>query len=94
MDKQFSISEAKNNLPALVHDIEHGQAVQLTRHGKPVAVLISISQYKRLVSRPKNFWASLSAFRESADKGTLFSSGDNIFDHRDQSPGRSVNFEK
>lgn len=94
MDKQFSISEAKNKLPALVHDIEHGPAVQLTRHGKPVAVLISISQYKRLISRPKNFWATLSAFRESADTSTLLSSGDNFFDHRDQSPGRSVNFEK
>ena len=94
MDKQFSISEAKNKLPALVHDIEHGLAVQLTRHGKPVAVLISISQYKRLVSLPKNFWATLSAFRESADTSTLLSSGDNFFNHRDQSTGRSVNFEK
>ncbi len=94
MDKQFSISEAKNRLPALVHDIENGPAVQLTRHGKPVAVLISISQYKKLVSRPKNFWATLSAFRESADISMLLSSGDNFFDHRDQSSGRCVNFEK
>ena len=94
MDKQFSISEAKNRLPALVHDIENGPAVQLTRHGKPVAVLISISQYKRLVSRPKNFWATLCAFRETTDIGTLLSSDDTFFDRRDQSPGRSVNFEK
>lgn len=85
MDKQFSISEAKNRLPALVHDIENGPAVQLTRHGKPVAVLISISQYKKLVSGSKNFWATLSAFRESADNSMLLSSGDNFFDHRDQS---------
>ncbi len=94
MDKGFSISEAKNILPALVHDIEHGPAVQLTRHGKPVAVLMSISHYNKLTSRPKNFWATLSAFRESADTSTLLSSGDNFFDHRDQSPGRSVNFDK
>jgi len=94
MDKQFSISDAKNRLPALVHDIEHGPAVQLTRHGKPVAVLLSISQYKKLISRPKNFWATLSAFRESVDASALLSSGDDFFDHRAQSPGRSVNFEK
>jgi prevent-host-death family protein len=94
MDKHVSISEAKNRLPALVHDIEHGSAVQLTRHGKPVAVLISILQYKKLISRPKNFWATLSAFRDSADESALLSSDDDFFDHRAQSPGRSVNFEK
>ncbi len=94
MDKQFSISDAKNRLPALVHDIEHGPAVQLTRHGKPVAVILSISQYKKLISPPKNFWATLSAFRESADPDSLLSYGDDVFDHRAQSPGRSVNFEK
>lgn len=94
MDKQFPISDAKNKLPALVHAIEHGPAVQLTRHGKPVAVLISISQYKRLIHRPKNFWATLNAFRESADIDTLLSSDDNFFDHRAKSPGRAVSFEK
>ena len=90
MDKQFSISEAKNRLPALVHIIEHGPAVQLTRHGKPVAVLVSISQYRRLTSRPKSFWAALSAFRESIDKSTLLTCNDHFFDNRDKSPGRQV----
>ncbi len=94
MDKQFSISDAKNKLPALVHAIENGPAVQLTRHGKPVAVLISIAQYERLTHCPKSFWATLSAFRESIDTSTLLSSDDNLFDNREQSPGRSVNFEK
>ena len=94
MDKQFSISDAKNRLPAIVHAIENGPAVQLTRHGKPVAVLISIAQYKRLTHCPENFWATLSAFRESAETCTLLSSDDNFFDNREQSPGRPVNFEK
>ena len=94
MDEQVSISEAKNSLPALVHIIEHGPAVQLTRHGKPVAVLVSISQYKRLVCSPKNFWAALNVFRESIDTNTLLTSDDHLFDNRVKSPGRSVNFEK
>lgn len=94
MDKQVSISEAKNKLPALVHGIENGPAVQLTRHGKPVAVLLSISQYQKLVSPPKNFWASLSAFREAADPDCLLSANDDFPGHRDQSPGRPVTFEK
>ena len=78
MDKQFSISEAKNRLPDLVHIIEHGSAVQLTRHGKPVAVLLSISQYKRLTNRPKSFWVALNAFRASIDKSTLLTCNDHF----------------
>ena len=94
MDKQFPISEAKNKLPALIHGVEHGPAVQLTRHGKPVAVLISIGQYMRLTHRPKNFWTSLNAFRKSADTSTLLSSGNHFSDQRDRSPGRAVDLEK
>lgn len=94
MAKQFTISDAKNRLPALVHAIEHGPEVQLTRHGKPVAVLISMSQYKRLIQRPKNFWADLNSFRETADTDTLLSSDDNVFENRSKSPGRPVRFEK
>ena len=90
MAKQFSISEAKNKLPALVHAIEHGPAVQLTRHNKPVAVLLSIAQYKRLTQPPKNFWAALNQFRESADDGELLSPEDTFPALRDQSPGRTV----
>jgi len=91
MAKQFSISEAKNRLPALVYIIEHGPAVQFTRHGKPVAVLVSISQYRRLrrlTSRQKSFRAALNAFRESIDKSTLLTSDDHFFDNRAESLGR------
>jgi prevent-host-death family protein len=94
MYKQFSISDAKNRLPAIVHAIENGPAVQLTRHGKPVAVLISISKYNRLTNTPKNFWTKLNAFRESIDASTLLSSNDIFFNNRDNSPGREINFEQ
>jgi prevent-host-death family protein len=94
MAKQFSISDAKNRLPSLVHAIEHGPEIQLTRHGKPVAVLISMAQYKRLIQPPKNFWADLHSFRESVDTDSLLSSDDNFFEDRPKSPGRPVSFEK
>ena len=44
MQKQFSISEAKNRLPSIIHIhyVEEGPYVELTRRGKPVAVLLSI----------------------------------------------------
>jgi antitoxin (DNA-binding transcriptional repressor) of toxin-antitoxin stability system len=42
MEKRFTISEAKNNLPAIVHSVETGPSVKLTRRGRPVAVLLLI----------------------------------------------------
>jgi prevent-host-death family protein len=48
MEKQFSIAEAKSKLPAIIHSVEDGPSVKLTRHGKPVAVLLSIREYEQL----------------------------------------------
>jgi prevent-host-death family protein len=48
MQKQFSIAEAKNRLPTIVHSVENGPSVELTRRGKPVAVILSIQEYERL----------------------------------------------
>ena len=48
MQKEFSISQAKNNFSAMIHDAEDGSPVTLTRRGKPVAVLLSIREYERL----------------------------------------------
>ena len=39
-DRQ-SIAEARRNLPSLIREAESGKAVELTRRGEPVAVLIS-----------------------------------------------------
>ena len=44
-----TIAEAKNNLSQLIHQLETGEAIHLTRHGKPVAVLISEHQYQRVI---------------------------------------------
>lgn len=48
MKDQISIAEAKNKLPSIIHYVEKGPNIQLTRRGKPVAVLLSIREYKRL----------------------------------------------
>ena len=38
--KQFSIREAKNQLPALVRAVELGERVVITRNGKPVVDVV------------------------------------------------------
>ena len=54
MSKRYSIAEARSNLPTIVDQAEAEAEVELTRRGKPVAVLISHRQLERLRSgRPR-----------------------------------------
>src|SRR2546422_1642989 len=50
MSKKYSITEARSNLPKIVDQAEAGTEVELTRRGKPVAVIISHRQMERLRS--------------------------------------------
>lgn len=42
------ITEAKNTFTSLVHQVEEGEVVHLTRHGRPVAVILSEEGYQAL----------------------------------------------
>ncbi len=55
--------EAKNRLTALVHEAEEGNPVQLTRHGKPVAVLMGRSDYEKFIGTQRNISTSLNRFQ-------------------------------
>lgn len=89
MQHRYSIAEARNHLARLVHDAESGSPVELTRRGKRVAVLLSISQYELVLRGKPSFWAALSSYRKQADLECL--DVDTIFkDVRDTSTGRQV----
>lgn len=45
-----SIAETKDNLPKYIHDAEDGEDICITRHGKAVAMLISVERYKNKFS--------------------------------------------
>lgn len=47
-----AISTLKNHLPEWVHKAEQGEDVQITRHGKPVAVIVSLDKYQRAFANP------------------------------------------
>lgn len=51
-DRQYSVAEARDKLAALVHEAERGRPVRITRRGKPVAVLVSESEFQRGRRRP------------------------------------------
>ena len=92
MEKNFSIAEAKNRLPAIIHLVEDGQAVRLTRHGKPVAVLMSIREFERMNKSKGDFWRALMAFRSSLEEEGIAIDDSDFEALRDQTPGREVNW--
>ncbi len=50
-----TIYEARNNFSALVKKAESGEPVELTRHDKPVAVIISYEEYEKC-GKKKSFF--------------------------------------
>jgi prevent-host-death family protein len=63
-DRKVSIAEARAKLPGLIREAEEGEAVQITRWGAPVAVLLSAAQYQKLAHGPPVFGVALDSFLE------------------------------
>lgn len=64
MSKRYSIAEARANLPTIVDEVEAGNDVELTRRGKPVAVVISRREYERLLAERPRFADAYRGFLE------------------------------
>jgi prevent-host-death family protein len=90
MEKHYTIAEAKNKLPSIVHAVERGAPVKLTRHGRPVAVLLSINQYDRFSRKREGYWRALRSFRELMEKENILVSDEDFEGLRNDSPGREV----
>jgi prevent-host-death family protein len=63
MSKRYSIADARRNLPTLVNEAESGSEIQLTRRGRPVAVVVSLEEYERLKAPRTSFAEAYGAFR-------------------------------
>jgi prevent-host-death family protein len=53
VEKKYSIAEARQQLPAIVHEAERTGAVRITRRGQVVARLISEHEFQRLARRKR-----------------------------------------
>lgn len=91
MENQYTISEAKNRLTSIIHSVEKGPSVKLTRRGRPVAILLSIREYEKLKIKKEGFWNALNAFRHNAEKNDITITGEEFENLRDDSTGREVN---
>ena len=91
MAKQQSIADARRSLPGLVREVESGKAVELTRRGEPVAVLIGRRQYMRLISRYRRFSEAYGEFTRGFALEELAIEPDEVFAGvRDQARGREI----
>ena len=90
MEEQYTIADAKNKLPSLIHSVETGQAVKLTRHGRAVAVLLSIKDYQRLNRKREGYWRALNSLRKHMEKEGVVVTGEEFEGVRDNSSGREV----
>lgn len=91
MSKQHSITEARMKLPGLVREAESGKAVELTRRGEGVAVLIGRKQYERLISRSRRFTEAWDDFSREVALTELEIDPDEVFaGARGGAPGRNA----
>jgi prevent-host-death family protein len=91
MAQRYAIAEARANLPTLIDEVEAGAAIELTRRGEVVAVMISVSEYERLRSQRIGFHEAYQQFLKKhspADIGVEASAFAKQV--RDRSPGRKV----
>ena len=90
MTRQYSIAEARDRLPRIVHEVEDGVPVELTRRGRPVAVVMSVAEFERMAGRRLGFSEALDAFRTAVDPELLSVAAQAFDDVRDRSPGRDA----
>ena len=83
MKRTWQLQEAKNQLSVLVDQAIAGGVQTITRHGEPVVVVISATEFKKM-AQPKQ---SLVQF--FAECGMQDADWDSILE-RDKSPAREV----
>lgn len=87
--KQQSIADARTNLPQLIREAAAGEAIELTRRGERVAVLIGQKEYERLTARPRLFSEAFDTFVSDFSHANLKIDPDEVFAGvRDPRPGR------
>lgn len=88
--KRYSVAEARQSFARLIRSAERGRAVEITRRGEPVAVLLSAAEYLALTRERPPFVEALAEVRERLDVEGLGIGDEDFEGLRDESPGRQV----
>lgn len=87
---KVSVAEARQNFARLIKRAEHGNAIEITRRGERVAVLLSASQYAAITGERSSFIEAARQVRSRLGVESL-GIGDAEFDGlREESPGREI----
>ena len=88
----YSVAEARNRFAEIVHDLKHVSRIEVTRRGRPVAILISVEEFEKLHSGSISFASAYDAFRNTVDL-TQAGIEPEVFEGlRDASPGREMSW--
>jgi len=90
MAKRYSIAEARSHLPSIVNQAEAGQEIELTRRGKPVAVLLSLHELERLRGERAGFGDTYRQFLKTHRLTEVGLEEGELESTRDRSTGRKV----
>ena len=88
--KKISMTHARARLAEIVGAVERGLRVELTRRGKPVAVLLSPAEYGKISNGPTTFESAFEEFRKRFELRAPEISTELFEGLRDRSSGREV----
>ena len=66
--KQVGVYEAKTHLPRLLDEVEQGETITITRHGRPIARVVPVRGRQRSV---KEAIAAIREFRKGHTLGDI-----------------------
>ena len=92
MMPRYSIAEARNRFAEIVHDLKRIPQIEVTRRGRPVAVLVSVEEFERLRAGSITFWSAYTAFRDAFDLAQADIESEVFEDLREPSPGREMSW--
>lgn len=89
-NKSYTIAQASQQLADILSFVEQGHSVELTQHGKSVAMVMPVTEYQSLHALPQSdFWQALQEFRcQYIDD--LVDSDEVFADIRETFPGREM----
>lgn len=89
MNAQYTISAFRAALPTIIDAVTAGSEVELTRHGKPVAVVLSKERFEQMQKARPSFTKLCEEHRAKWGADGLLDD-EWVASLRDRSPGRDV----
>jgi prevent-host-death family protein len=74
--KTSTIAEAKNNLSQLIYQLESDEPIHVTRHGKPVPVILSEVNHQKLTHKDNSLYQAIQQWRTQLKGDTALTETD------------------